>query len=213
VLGNGQLEVGDRRGDVSLCRGDETPATVNSLHSQRTLQAPRVHLVRLEVGTGAIELTERDQRLDRIRPERLGRVVHASCKQPLGKLAQVPAGRLQVAESQLEVPERAESEDGVRLGHGLRERDSLLGTGPRLVDQAQIGFDERPDACGPDASMLVLGLVGELVELGCRHRSAPGGCLLGSRFEVRRGNGVGAFGGEREVSGALLELGDDSRQY
>ena len=59
-----------------------------------------------------LELAQRDQRLDRVRPRRgcVGSFIAAS-EQPSGELAQVAAGRLEVAERKLESAEDAEDDD------------------------------------------------------------------------------------------------------
>ena len=76
--------------------------------AQRTPETLRVRLVGLEVRASLLELAEGDQRLDRIGPDGERRVVHTAREQPPGKLAQVAAGRLEVAERELETAENTE---------------------------------------------------------------------------------------------------------
>ena len=65
----------------------------------------------LEVGARQLELAEGDQRLDRVRPDGLRRVVVSAREQPSWQLAQVLGRSLQVAERELQPAEHAETEN------------------------------------------------------------------------------------------------------
>ena len=86
-------------GEVSLRGSEQAAAAEHALHRRLAAEAPSMQLVRLQVAAGLLELAQGDERLDRVRPDGKRRVVHPSRKQPSGEVAQVAAGRFQVAEA------------------------------------------------------------------------------------------------------------------
>ena len=107
-VGQGGLEGCGRSRRVPVGGGEQAATARGAYRSTGAPQPPRVRLVLLQVGTGQLELAERDQGLDRVGPHGLRRVVQPVGKQPLGQLAQVLGGSLEVAERELQAAEHAE---------------------------------------------------------------------------------------------------------
>ena len=98
----------------------------------------------------------------------------------------------------------ARSDPGGHLGEELLEdRDRPLAVAREAVEA------RRPQAPLPCQRRIVRRqLGGELGELGCRRGRPAGGGLLGRGFQLGGDGGVGAFGGERQVAGPLLDVRD-----
>ena len=98
----------------------------------------------LQMGRRLFQLSEPDQRLDRVRPHgKDGRLVPADCDQPCRQLAQVCGGGLEVSERQLEEPEHAEVlylEDPV--AGVASDRQPSLGGCSALLGVAEVGIHE-----------------------------------------------------------------------
>ena len=65
----------ERAVEVALGGGEQAATARGGRHGPRATETLRVQLVRLEVGARLLELAESDQRLDRVRPDRVRRVV------------------------------------------------------------------------------------------------------------------------------------------
>ena len=99
-------------------------------------------------------------------PDRKGRIVHSARKETPGELAKVVTGRLEIAELELEATqdaERGDDEDLVR--NRLRVGEHLVHRGTRVVDETEIGLEERLRPSDPVLGVRMLRLLGQLV--GC----------------------------------------------
>jgi hypothetical protein len=156
LLGDGQSATAARRRPARSRRSrlSRSPRRLRPGHSSGTpppspmdSQSPYAHLVRLEVGTRSLQLTERDQRLDRVRPERLGRLGHASGEQLTGKLTQVIPGASKLPRASSRCPRDAARPplDCARQGprrrrSGSGRRRSGLRRGRHRVRRGASGF-------------------------------------------------------------------------
>ena len=99
----------------------------------------------------------------------------SACEEASGEVAQVVCGGFQIAELELEAAEdtdRLDREDLVR--DILRKRQDLVGGGTRLLDETEVGFEERLRTSHPVTSVSVLRLLRQLVRrTGMLDREAP----------------------------------------
>ena len=127
---------------------------------------PRQILVLREVRSRLLELAERDQASDRVRPERVRWLFPPKREEPPGQLAQVAIGSRKVAERELEVAERGEARRSRDVGRGLLEdRENFLGVLARLLDPAEVRLQERLLIQNLWPQELVLALPGHLNRL------------------------------------------------
>ena len=83
LLGQAARERRESSLEIAFGGNQQPAAAKDTFHCQWAAQAPRMQVVGLEVGTGLLELTEGDQRLDRIRPHGLRRIQDFTGEQSL----------------------------------------------------------------------------------------------------------------------------------
>ena len=159
----------------AACAADNSPSAARRRPRQRVAPAlayglpsrSALRLVRLEVGTRQLQLAEADERLDGVGPDGKGRIVHSARKETPGELAEVVTGRLEVAELELEPTqdaERGDDEDLVR--NRLRVGEHLVHRGMRVVDETEIGLEQRLRPSDPVLGVRMLRLLRQLVRCG-----------------------------------------------
>ena len=143
-VGQRALERLLRGRQLALCGQEEAPAAGRPGARVGAPESLGIRLVRLEIGTRQLQLAEADECLDGVGPDGKGRIVHSAREETSGEVAEVVTGRLQVAELELEPTqdtERGDDEDlvGDRLGVG----EHLVHRGTRVVDETEVGLEER----------------------------------------------------------------------
>ena len=111
-----------------------------------------------------LELTECALHLDRVCPDGERRVDHPPGAEPVGEAVQVAGGSVDVAECDLEMSEytkRGDREEVLR--RRLREPEAFGSRGASIVDQTEVGLDQRPCPSDPRAAARMSGLLRQLV--------------------------------------------------
>ena len=158
------VERGERRRRVALGRGKQPLAARGRRHCPGAGDAFRVPRVRVQVGAGVLEISDADQRLDRVRPDRGGRLVQPPREEPARQVAQKAPGGLEFAERELEPAEHTQARDREELvRHCPRARDACLRGEAGLLDETEVCLDQRHGAADHAGAVPILGLPFQLV--------------------------------------------------
>ena len=157
------LERGERAVGVAFRGLEEAAAAGGGCGDPPASETPRLRLVRLQVRTGALQLPETDQRLDRVGPDGGRRIVESAREHPFRQLTQAGGGSLQVSERELETAAHSEGQDDVDLfSERRRGVEPHLDGRTCLVDEAEVHLEHRLDAADERAPVGVLRLLGDL---------------------------------------------------
>src|SRR5262249_39679148 len=107
-----RLEVGQRllEGDeggveVALGGGEQATTTADGRLGPRASEPSRARLELLQVDARPLEIADRDQRLDRVLPDRVHRIVEAPCEQSIRQIAETEDRRLRITEGEIDAAE------------------------------------------------------------------------------------------------------------
>ena len=141
---HGTLRGGHGSDEVTFTCGELSTETRCSSHRVRASEPVRAAFVLVEVGAGAVDLTEQGQRLDRVGPHGVRGVVDPRGQEDLWQITQIVASFIEVAERQLDTPEHARARnDEVAVRHLLCGGETVLSRRACLLDEPEIGFDQR----------------------------------------------------------------------
>ena len=95
-----------------------------------------------------------------IRPDRVGRLVEPTRQQSSRKFAEVAPGRFKIPQRQFETAQCAKAGDGEELVRSrLGNRQTLRADARELLDEAEVGFNERFHPAHPGSLMCLLRLL------------------------------------------------------
>src|SRR5215218_3953075 len=121
-----RIEGRERALEIALRQGEQAAAARDGGQRPRPVEPACQHLLPVELRSRLAELATRDQRLDRVRPEGIRRLVQRPQPQLVQQAGEMSAGGVEIAESEVQPAKRTVAEAGQGLAlERLRECKSL----------------------------------------------------------------------------------------